>query len=104
MLRLAHNQTSLNVAVETAHCRSRQYAFRGSAGTHHRVHAAADHRGGDSSGQVAVTNQANTRPGSADVVDELFVPWPIEHDDDQIPHVAAESGRNRLQVVLDRSV
>ena len=53
----------------------------------------ADDGGRDAGRQIAVADQADAGAGRADVGDELLVARPIEHDDDQILDVAAETLR-----------
>ena len=67
VLRLGDDQPREDLAVQAAHRRRRQHAFRRAAGAHHRVHAAADHRGRDAGRQVAVADQPDARAGRADV-------------------------------------
>ena len=89
VLRLADDQAREDLAVQAAHRRRRQHAFRRAAGAHHRVDAGADDRRGDAGRQVAVADQPDARAGRADVRDQLLVPRPIEHDDDEILDAAA---------------
>ena len=63
-----------------------------------------DDRRGDAGRQIAVADQANAGAGRADVVDELLVARPVEHDDDQILDAAAQTAGDGLQVLVHRRV
>ena len=104
VLGLRDDETREDFAVQAAHRRGRQHAFRRAAGTHHRVHAGSDDRRGDSSRQVAVANQADARAGLANFADQLFVTRPVEHDHHEIVDIAAETAGDRVQVVAHRRV
>ena len=60
----------------------------------------ADDGGGDTGRQIAVADQPDPRAGRADVVDELLVARPVEHDDDQIVDSRPSDLRDRLQIVV----
>ncbi len=62
------------------------------------------HGGRDAGREVAVADQPDARAGRADIVDQLLVPRPIEHDDDQVLDVALEAAGDRAQVVGYRRV
>ena len=54
--------------------------------------------------QVPVADQFDARSGGPDVVNQAPVPVPVENDHGQGADGAVEGGRDRLQVVLHRSV
>ena len=66
--------------------------------------AGAGHRGDDGGRQIAVADQLDARASGADVGDQLRVPRPIEHRDDQVVDVAGQRPRDGLQVVGDRRI
>ena len=74
VLRRVHDEPREDLAAQAAHRRRREHAFGRAADAHHRVHAAADHGGGDAGRQVAVADQADARAGGADLLDQLLVP------------------------------
>src|SRR5215472_1750689 len=73
VFRLGDDEAGKNLAVEAAEGSGGEDTFGSAARAHDHVNAGTDDGGGDSGGEVAVADQANTRAGFADVVDELFV-------------------------------
>src|SRR5712691_1161756 len=63
------------------------------------MHAGTDDGGSNAGREIAVTDQADTGAGGANIGNQLFVAWAIEHDHDQIFHVAIHSPGNVFQVV-----
>ena len=53
---------------------------------------------------IAVADQSNARPCLPNLLDERLVPLAIEHDDDQVLHVAVEAPGDLLEVVGYRRV
>src|SRR4029079_6212556 len=104
VLRLLDHQPGVDLAVQAAHRGGGQHAFGGAAGAHHRVDAGADDGRGDACRQVAVADQPDARAGRANVRNQLFVPRPVEHDDDQVVDTALEAPGDRLEVFLDGGV
>ena len=74
----------LHAAVEAAERRRGEHALGRAADAHDGVHVRAAHGGRDAGREVAVADQLDARAGLADVVDQLLVPRPVEHDDDQV--------------------
>jgi len=68
------------------------------------MYAAANDGGGNTRRQVAVADQANASARGANLVDQLRVPRPIEHDDDEIFDPAAVCLRNRPKIEANRRV
>ena len=54
------------------------------------MHAGTEDGRGDAGGEIAVADKPDARAGVADVVDQFLVARAIEHDDDQILHVAVQ--------------
>src|SRR6516165_8883710 len=104
VFRLADDEAGKNLAVEAAEGSGGEDTFGSPARAHDHVNAGTDDGGGDSGGEVAVADQANTRAGFADVVDELFVARAVEDDDDKVLDIAVEPLGDRAQVVRDGSV
>src|SRR5271169_4787350 len=104
MFRLADHQAREDLAVEAAQRRCGKHAFRRSARAHDHVHAGANDGGGDSSGEVAVPDEANAGSGLANLFDEFFVARAIQNDDDEIFDVAIQAPGNRFEVIGDGRV
>src|SRR5208283_5341655 len=102
--RLVDYQPALHVSVQAANRRRRDYALRRAARAHHRVHSGSDHGRGDASRQIAVADQPDARARLADIGDQFFVPWPVEHDHYQIFHAAMHSPRNVFEIDMYRRV
>ena len=68
------------------------------------MHAGADNGGGDSGGEVAVADQPDARSGGANIGNQFLVARAVEHDHDQVFHVAIQSLRDILQIVGHGSV
>src|SRR5262245_60215986 len=77
VLGLADHEAREDFAVQAAHRRGGQHAFRRAAGPHHRVHAGAHDRRRNAGRQIAVADQPDARAGRADVRDQTLVPRAI---------------------------
>src|SRR5207245_2120359 len=97
---LGEDEAGLDLAVEAAHGGGGQDAFGSAAGAHHRVDARAHHGRGDAGGKVAVADEPNACTGLPDIGNEPLVPWPVEHDDHEVVHLALERLGDGLEVVL----
>src|SRR5688572_24930102 len=86
----ADDEPGEDLSAKTAHRGGGDDAFRRAAGAHHRVDAAAEHGGCDTSGEVAVADQADAGACLADLFNQLRVTGPIEHDDDQVLHPSSK--------------
>ena len=64
------DETGVDLAAKTPHGRRREHALWRAPNPHHRVHAAADHGRGDAGRQVTVSDQANSRAGCANLLDQ----------------------------------
>ena len=80
------------------HRRTGDHALRRATDPHHRVHAAAEHGGGDAGGEVAIADQPDTGASRTDFLDQRLVPRPIEHDHDQVLDLASQRLRDGAQV------
>src|SRR5688572_20634798 len=84
MLRAVHDEPRVDLATETAHRGSGKHAFRRTTSAHYRVHAAADDGGGDAGGQITIADQPDTCARRTNLVDQLGMAWPVQHDDNKI--------------------
>src|SRR5581483_11065773 len=96
---LVHHKPSQHVAVEATDRCGCDHAFGRAAGAHHGVDPSADHGCRDAGRKIAITDQANTSAGGADVVDQLFVAGTIEDNDHQVLDIALQSFSNIFQIV-----
>ena len=104
VLRLADDEAREDFAVEAAHGGRGQNAFGRAADTHHGVHAGTDDCGGNAGGKIAVAYQPDPCASGADVVNQLLVARPIQHDDHEVLDLTAQAASDRLQVVGRRRV
>src|SRR5262245_10743811 len=81
VLRLVDHQSREDLAIQAAHRRGGQHALWRPARAHDGMDAAADDGCRNPGREIAVANEPDSRAGGADVVDELLVSGPIEHDD-----------------------
>src|SRR5262245_58757084 len=98
------DQSGEDFTVQTPHRRSGQHPLGRSTTTHNRMHAAADDGRGDTGGEIAVANEADTRARRPNFRDELLVSWPIEHDHHEILDATAKRLRDRPQVETYRRI
>ena len=78
--------------------------FRSAARAHDRVDPGPDDGGCDAGRQIAVADQPDPGSRLANLGNQLLVPRPVEHDDDQVLDVAVHAFGNVLQVVDHRRV
>src|SRR6185437_4874891 len=97
--RFVDHQASQHVSIQAANGGGCDHPFRSSARAHDRVDAGPNDGGCDSSRQVTIADQPDSRSRLAYLGNQLLVPWPVEHDDDQVFHVAVHAFGNVLQVV-----
>src|SRR5205085_3767752 len=93
-LRRINYQAGEDLAIQAAHGGSGDHAFGSASDSHDRMHARAQHRSGNAGGEIAITDQANTRSGGANVVHQLFVPRTVQHNHDQVFYVAIQAARD----------
>ena len=104
VFRRLDDEPRVDVAVEAPHRDGREHALRRPAGAHHGMDAGAGHRRDDRRRQVAIADQLDPRASGADVGNQLGVPGPVEHGDDQVVDVAGQRPRDGPQVVGDRGI
>src|SRR5205085_8922437 len=93
-----------HIAIQAADCGGSDHPFGRAARAHDRVHACADNSGRDTGGEIAVADQANACTSGANISNQLFVAWAVEHDHDEVFDVALHSLRDIFQIVGDGSV
>ena len=101
---LGRDEASLHAAVQAAQGRGGEYALGRAADPHEGMHVRAADGRRDAGREVAVADQPDARAGASDVLDQLLVARPVEHDDDQVGHRAVQPLRNRVEILLDRRV
>ena len=67
------------------------HTFRRAARTHHGMNACAAHGRRNSRSQVAIADQLDARARPANLVDQILVARPIQHDHYQVLDVAMQS-------------
>src|SRR2546423_10195229 len=67
-------KTSNDLAVQTTHSGSGDYSFRCASGSHHRMDTSTEHGSSDSGGEITIGDKTNAGAGSADILNQLFVP------------------------------
>ena len=87
---LGRHEPALHAAVQAADGGGGEHALGRAADAHHGVDVGAAHGGRDAGREVAVGDQPDARAGAADLLDQLLVARPVEHDDDEILHLPAE--------------
>ena len=68
------------------------------------MHSGPDNSGGNTRRQIPITDQADAGPSGTNISNQFFMPRAIEHDDDQVFHVAIHPLRDVFQIVGHGSV
>src|SRR6185369_9484806 len=68
------------------------------------MHTGSNHRGRDAGREVAITDQAYAGPGRAYIVDQLFMPRTIQHNNYEVVDIAIQALGDVLQVVSYRRI
>src|SRR3989442_1163955 len=102
--RLVDDQPAEHVTIQAADGGGRDDAFGRAARAHDGMHAGADDGGSDARRKIAIADQLDARARGANIGNQPLVTGTVEHNDDQILHVALQPLGNVLQVVRHRRV
>ena len=94
-----HHQPPEDLAIQAAHRRGGDYAFRRAPDPHHRVHAASDDGCRNARRQIAIADQSDAGAGRANLLDQRRVTRSIEHDHHEILDVPFEAPRDRPKIL-----
>ena len=97
------HQPALHPTVQAPHGRGGEHPFGCAADPHDGMDVGAADGGRDAGREVAVGDQPDARPGAADLLDQLLVPRTVEHDHDEVLHLAAETFGDDLEILLRAS-
>ena len=95
-------QLRLQLAAEAAQRRRGHDRLPRAADSDREVVVRAADRGGDRRGHVSVLDQLDACAGGADLLDQIVVSRPVEHDRRHVVRAAAESLGDRRDVLAER--